>query len=134
MENNGRKLQSTPNIPVHFVVISSSSGDGTVSNSTINAQISVLNAALAPTFSFFLSSVQRVTNDSAYNCSSTDDNFMIPYHLGDAETLNFYTCNLLDSAGFANYPSDGAGTSTDGVVVAFDSLPGGSFSGYNDEM
>jgi hypothetical protein len=133
LNGDGRKLQGTPNIPVHFVVISSSSGEGGVSDSVINAQMSVLNGAFAPTFSFSLLSVQRVTNDNAYACSSDSDGFKQSYHRGGAETLNFYTCNSQGGVlGWATLPFSGAGNGDDGVVVSFSTLPGGSNSPYNE--
>jgi hypothetical protein len=99
-------------VPVYVHVITSGS-QGKVTNSQINRQISVLNAAYAD-------------SNISFRLTSTD-------RKGGADALNLYTANLSDDLlGWSTFPSDYRGNPTmDGVVVLYSSLPGGSATNYN---
>jgi hypothetical protein len=126
-------------INVYFHVINRGSGisNGDVSSSMINQQISVLNAAFAPTaWSFNLVSTDRTTNSTWYtNCYGSSESAMKnALRQGTADDLNIYSCNPGGGIlGFATFPSSyQSQAKLDGVVVLFSSLPGGSAVPYNE--
>jgi hypothetical protein len=126
-------------INVYFHVINKGTGiaNGDVSTSMINAQMSVLNNAFAPTgWSFNLVSTDRTTNTTWYNgCYGTSEGAMKgALHQGTADDLNIYTCNPSNGIlGYATFPSSYAGNpSRDGVVVLYSSLPGGGAVPYDE--
>ncbi|WP_374929233.1 zinc metalloprotease [Kytococcus sedentarius] len=130
------QAQATYEVPVHFHVITDSAGNGSVSASTINEQMDVLNAAYADAgFSFTLASTQETANDSWYNVTpgtSAEDQMKSTLHKGDAGELNFYTADIGQGLlGWATFPSSNPGTD-DGVVVLTGSLPGGESAPYNE--
>lgn len=127
-------------VPVVFHVINKGSGiaNGDIPQSQIDDQIAVLNAAYAATpFRFQLVSVDRTTNSSWFkmtNGSSAEKAAKTALHTGGPETLNLYSANPgLGLLGWATFPSDYAAKPTmDGVVVKFNSVPGGSGAPYNE--
>lgn len=127
-------------VPVVFHVINKGSGiaNGDIPQSQIDDQIAVLNAAYASTpFRFQLVSVDRTTNSSWFkmtNGSSAEKAAKTALHTGGPETLNLYSANPgLGLLGWATFPSDYAAKPTmDGVVVKFNSVPGGSGAPYNE--
>ena len=130
------QARATYEVPVHFHVITSSSGEGAVSASQINQQMDVLNAAYADAgFSFTLASTEETANDAWYGVtpsSSAERTMKSTLHKGDAGDLNIYTANIgRGLLGWATFPTS-APTSDDGVVVLNESLPGGSAAPYNE--
>lgn len=127
-------------IDVYFHVIRSGTGvsNGDISDTQIRSQISVLNAAYAPTgWQFNLVSVDRTTNATWFNTcdsSSAESQMKSALRVGTASTLNLYSCNpgggLL---GWATFPSSYTSSpQADGVVVLYSSLPGGSAVPYDE--
>jgi hypothetical protein len=97
-----RRLQTGPIvIDVNFVVVSNATGYGNVTNETVNAQIAVLNAAFSPDFSFRLTSLQRVSNNSLFEIPARDPHkptseevlLKRQYRKGGTETLNVYSAS-----------------------------------------
>jgi len=126
-------------IDVHVHVIRNGTGiaNGDVPDSQIANQISVLNAAYAPTgWSFRLASTDRTTNASWYTVTpgtTAETQMKNALRLGSADDLNLYTANIGQGLlGWATFPQDYAGNpKDDGVVVLFSSLPGGSAAPYD---
>ena len=124
-------------IPVYFHVIRDSSGNGGVTTTQINNQITVLNNAYAPSgFSFYLAGTDYTNNSTYYTCTSgqaCEGTMKAALHKGTATALNFYTNNMGGGLlGWATFPwSYASSPSKDGVVVLQSSLPGGSATNYN---
>ncbi|MFY0577112.1 zinc metalloprotease [Cystobacter fuscus] len=124
-------------IPVYFHVIRDSSGNGGVTTTQINNQLTVLNNAYATAgFSFTLAGVDYTNNSTYYTCSggTCETNMKNALRKGTASALNFYTNNMGGGLlGWATFPSSYASSpKMDGVVVLQSSLPGGSATNYNE--
>ena len=124
-------------INVYFHVITSTGGDGNVSNKTIADQIRVLNDAYAPwSWSFVLAGTTRTANDTWYTAdygSVAEAELKSSLRQGSADDLNIYTNNMGGGLlGWATFPSSYASNpSNDGVMLLYGSLPGGWTSPYN---
>ncbi len=124
-------------VDVYFHVITDTSGNGALSAGDISSQMSVLNNAYTNTpFTFNLVSSQTVANNTWYTAghgSQAEAAMKAALRQGDASALNFYTNNMGGGLlGWATFPSDYASNPTnDGVVVLFETLPGGSAAPYN---
>jgi hypothetical protein len=123
-------------IPVHFHVITNSSGQGGPTLAQIDQQIAVLNAAFAASgFSFGLVSVDTSANDSWYTCSggSCETQMKNALRQGGANALNIYANNMGGGLlGWATFPwSYASQPMMDGVVILTASMPGGSAAPYN---
>jgi hypothetical protein len=119
-------------IPVHIHVITSSTGEGSVSEAVLNAQIDVLNDAYG-NWSFYIKSMDYTANDAWYTVSygsQEEIEMKTALRIGSAAELNFYTANIGDGLlGWATFPSDYASSpEMDGVIVLYTSLPGGTAS------
>ncbi len=132
-------------VQVYFHVINKGSGisNGDVPQSMIDAQIQVLNDAYSSAtggfntpFRFVLVGVTRTTNSTWYTMSpgsSAEAAAKSALRQGGAATLNIYSAapggGLL---GWATFPWSYAGNPTsDGVVILYSSMPGGSAAPYN---
>ncbi len=123
-------------IPVYFHVIRDSSGNGGVTTTQINNQLTILNNAYAVCgFNFYLAGTDYTNNSTWYTCSggSCETNMKNALRKGTASTLNFYTNNMGSGLlGWATFPWGYASApKMDGVVVLQGSLPGGSAAPYN---
>lgn len=125
-------------INVYFHVINKGTGvsNGDISATMINDQMSVLNAAFAPTgWAFNLVATDRTTNATWYNsCYGSSESAMKnALRVGTADDLNLYSCNPSGGIlGFATFPSSyNSQPKLDGVVILYSSLPGGSAAPYN---
>jgi hypothetical protein len=122
---------------VYFHVVTSGA-TGSVSSADIASQISVLNAAYASTgWSFSLVSTDYTDNATWFsNCytSSYESAMKSALRKGSADDLNLYTCNPSGGIlGWATFPSSYSSAPTsDGVVVLYSSLPGGTAAPYNE--
>ena len=121
-------------IPVHFHVITSTTGAGKVSATQVNQQMQVLNNAFASTnISFTLASTDTTANRKWYTVtpgSTSEVAMKTALHKGDAGDLNIYSANIGQGLlGWATFPQDNEG-SQDGVVLKTGSLPGGSAAPY----
>lgn len=124
-------------IPVAFHVIRKDTtvAGGNVPRSWIVDQISVLNDSYGgqtgganTSFQFSLQSIDRTTNAGWFRLSGGKEKKMKEaLKVGGPETLNIYSANLGNSLlGWAYLAQDAAAVGVlDGVVVHFDSLPGG---------
>ncbi len=124
-------------IPVHFHVIHD--GDaGKLTSAEITAQIDWLNAAYAPWgWSFELVSTDYTDNPYWFGMtpdSTAEAEAKAALRLGGRNELNLYTANPSGGyLGWATFPwwYDDDPTS-DGVVVLYSTLPGGSAAPYNE--
>jgi hypothetical protein len=119
-------------IPVWFHVIHDGT-EGDVPEAWLDGQIQVLNGAYNGTgFSFFKAGVNRVEDRRAFTGCYSNQRFKKNMAVDPAHNLNFYTCkpkgNIL---GYAYLPwSYDESDWHHGVVVLFDSLPGGDADPY----
>ncbi|MFP2924546.1 zinc metalloprotease [Pyxidicoccus sp. 3LG] len=126
-------------INVYFHVINRGTGvaNGDLTTTMINDQMAVLNAAYAPWgWSFNLVTTTRTTNATWFTgCGNTTTERAMKTALrrGDAGDLNIYSCSPSGGLlGWATFPSWYAGDPvSDGVVILYSSVPGGSAAPYN---
>lgn len=123
-------------IDTYIHVITDASGNGGPSDSQIDRQIRVLNAAFAPWgWTFNVVQVDYTANDAWYTAgyASHDERVMKnALRIGSGDDLNIYFNNMPGLLGWATFPSGyGGQPGMDGVVVLTDSLPGGSLAPYN---
>jgi hypothetical protein len=124
-------------VPVYVHVITDSAGRGQVNNRQIQQQLQVLDQSYAgktggtqTVFQFKLAGVNRIVNDAWFHAgygSAAEREMKFALRQGGADALNFYTNdaggNLL---GWATFPfSYQSAPLMDGVVVYYESLPGG---------
>jgi hypothetical protein len=135
-------------IPVYFHVVSRGAGyeNGDVPTRMLRDQIDVMNAgfagAVAPggtntPFRFALVGVTRTVNERWFNAgigSAAEREMKSALRVGGAETLNFYVTNAGGVfLGWATFPFWYASDPLmDGVVVLYDSLPGGRDPRFNE--
>jgi hypothetical protein len=117
-------------INVYFHIVDDGT-NGKVTDRQINDQLSVLNKAYSSWgWSFAKAGVDRTTNATWFNASAgsrAEKLMKQALRKGGAADLNFYTTSAGDLLGWATFPSDyRKAPSYDGVVVFFDSLPGGN--------
>jgi hypothetical protein len=133
----------TVSVWVHVINKGTGIANGDIPQSQIDNQIAVLNAAYAGStggfatpYRFVLAGVDRTTNATWYTMSpgsTAESQAKAALHRGDAKTLNLYTANpgggLL---GWATFPwSYSSAPLSDGVVILFSSVPGGTAAPYN---
>lgn len=96
------------NIGVFLHVITSTTGQGDISQATIDAQIDVLNKGFAPNFTFSLLDVDRTANDAWYTMtpdSPEETAAKTALRKGTAEQLNLYVANIGKGLlGWATFP------------------------------
>jgi hypothetical protein len=126
----------TVNVYVH--IITDANGNGAPTNSEINAQINVLNAAYSGKgFSFTVAGTDTTANNSWYTVgygSRAEKLMKDALHKGSADDLNIYFANIGGGLlGWATFPSSYASAPTrDGVVILSDSLPNGGAAPYDE--
>jgi hypothetical protein len=117
-------------IPVYFHIITTSDGQGDVSD-LVPAEMAVLNAAYARAgFKFKLIAIELTENDAWYGAgigSPEERQMKRALRQGDAGTLNVYTgINDGSLLGWATFPSSfDDQPRLDGIVILDVSLPGG---------
>ena len=126
------------NIPVYFHVIQDSNGAGNISDSVIAQQIAVLNAAfnfesigVGESWTFTLVQTTHTLNAQWYRAtpgSAAEAAMKTTLRVGSADDLNIYTgINNGSLLGWATFPNNQSKTNKkDGVVIANDSVPGGT--------
>lgn len=135
--SGGLRGAAIVDIEVYFHIITSNSGQGSLSAADIDSQLAILNTAFGPHFSFTKLRVQEVQNDVWFDMrighAGTEGAAKAELRQGTGKTLNFYTANLADDLlGWATFPYQYSGLPrVDGVVVHFASFPGGALSPYN---
>lgn len=139
----GRNVDSFPaaaiQIQTYFHVINKGTGlaNGDIPDSQVTAQMNVLNAAYAATpFQFVLVRTTRTTNTTWYTMtpgSAAETQAKNALRVGGANTLNIYSANIGQGLlGWATFPSSySAAPKSDGVVILFSSVPGGTAAPYN---
>ena len=132
-ETGGVHSVATPVVNVYFHVLRKDTtvAGGNIPDSWINAQMNVLNQAFS-NFSFNLVTVTRTTNAQWFGGKS-ESKMKSALRQGTCGDLNIYSLkpgqNLL---GWATFPSNCASnTKMDGVVLHYQSMPGGPLSPYN---
>jgi hypothetical protein len=139
---SNRRLAAAKQIPVYFHVIQNSGGrGGGVSDAQIREQIAVLNASFEGIFTF-TNKGKTTTKSTAYYEANSGTNaerrMKSSLRQGGANALNIYTSAPNGGVlGWATFPdsvksSSGIINSSDGIVVRFDTLPGGSLFPYNE--
>ena len=132
-------------VPVVFHVLRKdrSVAGGNIPTSWIDAQMDVLNDSFAgrtggaPTgFRFVLEDVTRTTRSGWFhvNGGGADLAMKAALRVGGAETLNIYSAKLgANLLGYAYYASDYDEVGVlDGVVIHYQSLPGGNLDIYSE--
>ena len=132
-------------IPVYFHVIrrDATAAGGNVTNAQIREQIAVLNESYNGStggawtgFRFRLDGISRLTSKQWFVLKGYGEEKAMKTALkeGGPETLNIYSADLGDTLlGWAYLAEDAAAVGVfDGVVVHFDSLPGGAFGVYSE--
>jgi hypothetical protein len=118
----------------HVLAQDTSVGGGWIPDSWIASQIQVLNAAYASTgWSFVLAGTDRTVNGSWFNMQYMGDSApKSALRRGTAQDLNVYTANPSGGyLGWATFPWGYASNpSYDGVVLHYQTLPGGSYAPY----
>jgi len=127
---------------VHVIRKDLTVAGGNVPDRWIRDQITVLNRSFGGStggantgFSFALAGVTRTTNAKWFDLQGGEDKQMKrALKVGGVETLNIYTANLSHNLlGYAYLAQDAAKVGVlDGVVVHFESLPGGNFAIYSE--
>jgi hypothetical protein len=119
-------------IPIAFHVIYASTSNGYVSSTAVNAQVDVLNDAFAPYgLSFTLSSLDYTQNSSWFN-NDNESQYKAQLAISPSTTLNIYTTSASGYLGYAYFPNSYSESSyMHGVVLNYDSLPGGAWP-YNE--
>jgi hypothetical protein len=124
-------------VPVAFHVIRKDTtvAGGNVPKSWITAQIAVLNDSYGGStggantgFQFSLASIDRTTNAGWFKLTSGKEKKMkTALKVGGLDTLNIYSADLGNSLlGWSYLAQDASSVGVlDGVVIHFDSLPGG---------
>ncbi|MEA2575798.1 MAG: hypothetical protein QOH93_3096 [Chloroflexia bacterium] len=132
-----QKATATYVINVYFHVITSSKGEGNVTDARIARQMRVLNDGFAGTgFSFVLAGVDRTANDEWFNMgsnSAAERRAKTALRIGTADDLNIYTTAGGGFLGWATWAHKyKSNPNLDGVVLNHGSLPGGAITGFNE--
>ncbi|MDQ3667434.1 MAG: zinc metalloprotease [Acidobacteriota bacterium] len=136
-------------IPVYFHVVYKSDNTGNIAEAWLDSQIDAMNehfagldtpayrtAAANTSFRFSKATVTRTQNDEWYAAgpgSAAETEMKNELRTGTAEDLNFYTNSGGGYLGWATFPNDySARPKMDGVVCYWASLPGSSYTPYNE--
>ena len=142
--NRARGLTNTPDVitvKVHVHVINKGDGiaNGDVPDDKVKGQIDLLNTAYPGShspFRFELASTDHTTNAAWFTVApgtQEETDMKTTLRKGGADELNLYFANLGGGLlGWATFPSDYQGApKMDGVVVHYDSIPGGGIQHFN---
>lgn len=142
--NRGISTEALSTISVWVHVITSSSGAGNISDTVINNQIRVLNDSFSgltggynTKFRFVLAGITRTANNTFFSAgygSAAETAMKTALRVGTAKTLNMYFNQpSTGELGWATFPSSYSSQPLkDGVVCDGRTVPGGSFSPYNE--
>jgi Pregnancy-associated plasma protein-A len=125
------------NVYVHVINKGISVPDGNVPSDWVYEQIDVLNATYGEHgYSFSLAALTLTTNPDWFNMtqgSPEEAAAKAALKQGTGQDLNIYIANLNGAqTGWASYPWNlAANPADDGVVLYFNTLPGGGAEGYN---
>ncbi|MDI9638879.1 zinc metalloprotease [Kamptonema cortianum] len=126
-------------IQVYWHVINQGTGisNGDVPQSWIDASMNVLNSSFAGTgWSFQLVTVSRTTNSTWFTASygsTAQTQMKNALRQGTAQHLNVYSNNIGGGTlGYATFPwSYTSNPKDDGVVILYNTMPGGTAAPYN---
>lgn len=122
-------------VKVHFQVVHDGA-EGNIPVGELNKQLAVLSEGYASHgITFETASVNRVDNADWFGDPEGNEAEMkSALHTGGPTDLNLYTADLGDSLlGWATFPSEySSSPDLDGVVVHYESLPGGALTNYNE--
>jgi hypothetical protein len=108
---------------------------GDLSDATLANQLKVLNQSYARSGVVFQLAETRRTNNSTWfhDPEGSEKAMKTALRVGNAQDLNFYTADLGSSLlGWATFPNSyRSQPKMDGVVVHYQSLPGGLIANYN---
>ncbi len=140
----GAKATGVTTIPVHFHVLRAglSYEEGNVKGSMVKRQMDVLNRAFAGgyggaamPYQFVLVSVDYTTNAKWFTMSygsPAEREAKAALHMGGAGALNIYSGTAGANLGWATWPwMQKEHPELDGIVIDFDSMPGGNIEGFN---
>jgi hypothetical protein len=134
---------SSPSVKVFWHVISQDStvAGGNIPDSRIKAQIDEMNRDYAPVgLTFKLAQTTRTQNsdwfNNAFPNNQQEADMKAQLRAGGITDLNVYTVAFNSPQGFVGFsyfPSDvqRIGLSKDGVMIHPETMPGGSFDGFN---
>lgn len=133
----------TVDVWIHVIRKDLTVDGGNIPDQWITNQMQVLNGSYGGTtggaatgFSFRLAGVTRTTNRNWFNLTGggKDRAMKTALKVGGPETLNIYTAKLGQNLlGYAYLAQDAASVGVlDGVVVHYQSLPGGNFAIYSE--
>lgn len=140
----GLATEALSTISVYVHVITNTSGAGNISDTVIANQIRVLNDAYSGVtggyntkFRFVLAGTTRTANNTYFAAgygSTAEASMKNALRVGGAATLNMYFNQpSTGELGWATFPSSYASKpKMDGVVCDGRTVPGGSFSPYNE--
>ncbi|KAF2494213.1 metalloprotease 1 precursor [Lophium mytilinum] len=125
---------------VHVVSVGQSLDDGNLPDNMIHDQINALNAYYAPHgISFALVGIDRTVNQAWATSGEGSTALAMKKALrkGSYKVLNLYLQQQIPNLfGYAYYPSrvdpNSDGFFLDGVCVRYNTVPGGSFAGWNE--
>jgi hypothetical protein len=136
--------EATSTINVYVHVITNSSGGGNISDTVIANQIKVLNDSYSgltggynTKFRFVLAGTNRTANNTYFAAgygTAAETSMKTALRIGTAKDLNIYFNQpSTGELGWATFPSSyGSKPLMDGVVCDGRTVPGGSFSPYNE--
>lgn len=132
---NGDAPAGPINVHVHIINQGINVSDGNIPQQWVDDQMEVLADAYASHgYTFNLANVTNTTNPAWFNMtpgSAEEAEAKLALRVGSAVDLNIYICNGAGTRGWSTYPWDVAGNLTnDGVVLYFNTLPGGSAPGF----
>lgn len=132
---NARDMQRIV-IPVHFHVLAKNKtpDGGYVSDKKLLAQVDYLNSAYANmNISFEVESIERKIDSKWFTFEAGEELIKSSLHQGDASSLNIYVAGIDGGIlGWASFPWEYSSTpELDGVVVHYETLPGGKLKEYN---
>lgn len=131
-------------IPVVFHVIYASDGTGNIDNSFIYSQIDILNedyGAMSGTpgdsgfdshIKFTLAGITRTENDNWFN-DNDESGYKSALGWDQGSYLNIYVNTASGYLGYSYMPQDAAGSTLDGVVVAYAAVGRNSPNGVYDQ-
>jgi hypothetical protein len=132
------EMVSGGTINVYFHVITNTAGQGAMSDSALNSQIDVLNAAYKTGGWTFVKKGKDVTaNNDWYKVepgTKAETQMKTTLRKGGASDLNLYTADIgAGLLGWATFPKDySKSPEMDGVVILYTSFPGGSANHYDE--
>ncbi|KAH6701247.1 metalloprotease MEP1-like protein [Leptodontidium sp. MPI-SDFR-AT-0119] len=143
LNRSSSNSSEVPPIPVkawfHVVAENTTLAGGYISDEKIAAQMQTLNGDFAPSFRFELEGVTRTLNlnwSEALERSEAETEMKSALRTGDYKTLNIYTQKRVGPiTGYAHFPERVVEGSLEwnvsGVVVHYDTLPGGVNPWFN---